>query len=392
MNAKRRAMDNTLPQSAYAWFRYPEQPWIDPAGHAAFDIFVDAYVNTPQRVVPLPRTLDTPTDPRIEEPLIQLWQRGAEQVPGAAKPLPLDQLWTEFELSVRHAMPAWSAWARFQWSKLIVPAYKARTEGKWPERWELVLPYVQAALPRFASDTTHRTFLAFHDQLERDLSLLPDIDSEYRAFASGHNIANATAAIAFSFDWFQRGDSYRKQTPNSAKCFHDLRRRVALTGVDSTEPVTGELELPWGRILEACIARGLFPRDPGLLCAHLETVAATVKSDEKYRHLLQVWAAASPGAERAAAMLAAAAHVLREAELPLQFREEMKRKKLLDSLQQMVDKSPPFSLVPVPLVYSVCRLVLDTSTAKWAEYDARQAQWPETVWKVFVVPGLEHVA
>lgn len=379
------ALDNTLGQSAYGWFKNPIDPLLDRQAPAAFRDFVDAYVHVRSRHVPLPH--GTTTDNRVHEPFITLWQEGATHITHAA---PLEAqiersaLWERFQHSVRVDPVSWSKWIRFQWTPAIVPAFMTRVPD-WKEQLRAALEEVGPAAEKVDGSIQRLVKYLQSDFDEGSLNL----DHEYRAFASEARTTIEVVACAYGWNWFCRGASYRGRTHGMSVRFHDLRECAVVSPNDViSKPCDLPVSLSWGHILASCIEKELIKRDSQYFCEALKKIRDTVQGDPEYKnHLVESESAVTVEGRDNHLKSAAARALIRTGTPPL-FREATFRGQLRDGVIEFASHTSGLGAPLGKIVYQTVDLFIGNK-ARASEYWVRERFAQSSLWKVFTIPGMD---
>ncbi|MCK6691670.1 MAG: hypothetical protein L6Q97_06155 [Thermoanaerobaculia bacterium] len=285
----RRAIDNTLPQTAYAYFKNPEDPFLEPNSRDVFMDFVNNFINTPHPVVPVPG--NTSHVYEVEEPFIDLWQSQAEIYRGAALSTAesAEDLLLRFvrTLKDKPSRLHWSVWIRFQWTKEIVAAYTSRVTN-WGQDFKDALLTIQ----RFQQDNPDLLgpsgyIELLKKQIGKDFKKLnPHPDRRYKQFAFEHDVKIEEVAAAYAFSWYKRGASYVDRIGDSMILFHELRDSAGKRASDVVSaPQNGQYELKkWGEILNDFLDNKLIERDKERIKDALCLMRDTVQHDGEYRY------------------------------------------------------------------------------------------------------------
>ncbi len=261
----KRAIDNTIPQTAFAYFWNPQNPILEDNAKQHFIDFTNLYINTQKRVIPIPAK--TRHHFAVDEPFIQLWQDDAVFIEEAAKPdnrtvITSSELVEKFvdALYRNESKAQWAKWIRFQWSPEIVRAYKSRVEYwvvDFDEALEDIKQYKENLESVIEFDSAYG---GLGQKIDESFdSFVPDL--EYRLYADSKNerLLIRDVAIAYAFSWFKRGASYRDKAYaiESSFFFHDLRNQAALSSGDKCSFVANQEDFLWGDILNDLLQMGI---------------------------------------------------------------------------------------------------------------------------------------
>jgi hypothetical protein len=182
-------------------------------------------------------------------------------------------------------MSEWSGWVRFQWTDDVVAGYTARV-ANWREQLADAVELVQSETSRFTTDPSHATFAEFKLKVQSSLTAIA-VPRQYRAECRSAD-AVTDYAVAYCFNIFQRGASYRAKTPGMAVAFHSLRDAAAVTQKEGYgEQLDGPEEIPWGRILDAYLSLGELERDLALFLDVLRALRTAVHAFQEYRDIMK---------------------------------------------------------------------------------------------------------
>jgi hypothetical protein len=391
-------MDNSVPQSALAWFRNPDDPTGDPAGSWAFDTFVDAYINSPGRAYPTPHATKGDAS-LVTEPFIELWQYGATQIPhagvasgdaGIARDE--DELWDAFLASVALSPKEWAGWLTYQWRPDIIKAYHIRAH-EWEDDFRRALARVLPALGHFGSTSAKTQLTILEQAIETAVRQLPDgLPPQYLQFAKRPEtkVAPIRLALANCYDWFVRGQGYRARAVGRATLFHSLRTASVLRESDDIEgPTPIESDLPWSVVLRDAIANDVLPRsDAARFCDVLRGLQRFLrKPNDEYIDAIGRAREKGRPWERNSAQADAVTAALRAVDVPPLLRKSTVRGRLLDALARDVAGNEALSPIR-SAAYEVVHVALSSDKALLAEHWLRSRIARRSVWKVLRAPGL----
>lgn len=284
MNAQKRALDNTLPQAAFAYFKNPKDQLLDPIAQHCFEDFVNAYINTPQIWVPLPRK-----DRGIGDRFIELWQEDAIPIYNAANIQATTETYKisdeiiceQFSKSVTISPSNWAGFVRFQWSPTIVPQFISRVTN-WKE--QIRESWAEIA-PKISSFSLHpdQRLANFREELRKSIYQLGNIDREYANLIQIDGVRPEDYALAYAYNWFKRGTSYIIRSQGLLFRFHNLRdAAVVIPGNQVGDPEEYSQELHWGKILDGFLAVNELPRDEELMIDLLRGLRETTQKDTRF--------------------------------------------------------------------------------------------------------------
>jgi hypothetical protein len=393
---QRRFVDNTLPQSAAHFVRCFRGQRLDPAAGLAFATFVDAYVNAPVRCATLPAT-----DQGIGDEFINLWHRSADDIRRgagrAADDIDNTGMLRSFVASTVAYPDAWTGWLCFQLTDGIGEQFRSRVPD-WQQRLERAAGEIRGLtsslslrldtrLVRFRDDTLGPALAA----LAMRGSPAGNLDGEYRAYAARTGIDLPTFALAYGWDWYRRGCSYRS-FGDVWVAFHPLRSDVARVGAGSTEKVSARPEVRWSTVVTAYLQRGLLAADPLVVVDVLESLRRGVT--EPGTGFGQAMAAAQdcddPLKRRSRQRDAVIGVLIRAGLPPILRRRAAGQGEVTSTIGETIGAGtglPGAGLVGT-LLAEIVRLSVGSPPVVRVRYRLRRRFRPKSVWNAFEVPGL----
>lgn len=280
---KNRALDNTLPQSAYAYFLNPENPLNESKqiSRDCFLYFIEAYINSPKRMAPIPA--ESQGSYNIDEPFVSHWQSRASIIKNSQNKtgtsIDESELYNAFLVSISKRPKQWASWIKFQWTNDIVGAFQSRVED-WREQLNSSSEYIKKARLEKELGITKITPI-----LEKELSILESnqsIDRSYDVLSDDIQIDIPGLAMSYAINWFMRGSAYRDKNINHTTGFHILRTPATKSVNDKYSVIESVSEWRFGIMVEALINSGAIDRNAEKFVDILYQMRMVVQNDEVY--------------------------------------------------------------------------------------------------------------
>jgi hypothetical protein len=278
-----RATDNTLSQSAERYVQGGTQ--LDQFAQTAFRIFATAYINAPQRCTALPLT-----NSGQQDRLLRLWYTDAKVSRSnlATTEVDIDNILFNFQTSVAEKPKRWAAWALFQFTSKIADEHHSRVPD-WRDRLSSSVLDLHDRRTKLIARVLRRTVdkwavgrQAFTEEFRRlrtDAEITSDaVDAGYIDLARKLRESVEAIALAYCWDWYQRGERYAKGLAPTWLAPHPLRRDAPYAAAASASRIRGPLEVEWGSILDAYLQKGKLHHNVEMIAETLETIRDEVHS------------------------------------------------------------------------------------------------------------------
>lgn len=330
-----RILDNTLPLSAYDYFRSLQDKnhaVLDPYARQCFAHFVDAFINTPAAVI-LPHGSFVDADP-----FTTLWHSEPADVsvlpPSSMPAEERDALVTSFLNSVARRPNHWLGLIRLRWDFVVVQEFKRRAP-RWRDEFAESLAVLIPALAkeRWKYERTMTTLAARVDELDAANA----IDAEYSDEAERRGVRLHEYALADALSWFLRGASYRGHAQHRAIKVHPLRLPAVDTSVTVHE-VFDVGEVVWSRLLEDSLISGRLPgSDVELFVSLIEQLKRVTLTDQEFRYGLEEYRTGRQGEPYLREQLVLAAS---KAGMELRLKDDTIRKAIVTGIADTLDAVP----------------------------------------------------
>jgi hypothetical protein len=384
-----RALDNTLPQSAWHHFAAPNAALRDPRAEACFKEFINTVVNSPSLVVPIPAGIHGGID---DDPFIHLAQELSDVIDHSS------QGWdaSQDEVSVTTLIQSfladpygWAGWLGFQATPNIVGQFTTRVRT-WQRdlalSWERLVDHLGTrpadASKELAGALSSLQSLLASDRIARD---------PYSGAAAALGATFQEYLLAYALNWFARGRVYARRIYPAAAGFHPLRDSAAVTARDQFELDRMEgNSVDWGSCLHSYVTDDPSLRaDPGRFITILKNLRAFTATDSRYCHLLER-SRDERSPELAQNAIARALTTGARLALPMRDPSATKLLAVRHWLYSELDELKEVGILKktrlVPLLVKTIRLGLDSPTAHRVDVGIRD-YLGMPLWHVYVLPG-----
>ena len=376
-----RAMDNTLPLSAYGYIS--SKSALDPASRDCFHRFVDAYINTDHRCALVPAFGDMHTNA-----LMRLWRDGAKLQSYYQPEDPSEddraELWRRFEMSVSSSPREWSGWLRYEWDPNVALVSKTHYKD-WRERLMRVGDLVRASTSRLSLHNSSR-LAEFSEALSEELRM-SHIDPEYLDESRKRSIDLGPLGLAYCFDTFERGRAFALLAQDMMLAFHPLRDAAVIHSEADAREVEGPMQIRWGNIVDACMKEKVFSSDPELLSDILRGFHTSVKSSGAYEEITLKLGSETDSTRRDALARDAVLLCFSEQRIVPPLRGSTGRS-LVESLSSLGRLIPGQYWLQRLLVEAVSQ-VTKLGILSQARFEYRLRSRRDRFWKLYRIPGLE---
>jgi hypothetical protein len=382
-----RVLDNTLPQSALHFVRYGGGRLLDVTATRAFDLFVDAYVNTPNRQVALPGG-----ELGEGDLFIKLWQHGAQQLPnlGPRSDNPAqEQVLDSYASNLQSHGREWAGFLCFQLTSEIGFQYRSRVVD-WETRLEQAASQIESdarSLPVIQEFRSSK--LAPSAAALREGRTVHSIDTDYLAWLGARRMDLLTFMTAYGLDWYRRGYSYSRWAGNWVG-WHELRRNAGLE-LGSQTGIKGELEVNWSSVLAAYLDRGLLPADELAIADLLSALRSQVQDDRS--GFAKAWRTAT-SVEDPREQFRRTRDVIVDALLKVGVYPQKRLgagkqiEALLNAMPQLLGASPDPAAMAARFAGELVKVANRTEPAAKLRFRVHRKLRPGSVWRAYEIPGL----